>query len=98
MAQFDVYRLADGALVLDCQSDVLDSYQTRLVVPLLEYDPAMILMSRLHPRFTVDGEQVVMITQFATAIQVRELRRRVASLAEHRLAITDAIDILIGTA
>ncbi|MFD1787334.1 CcdB family protein [Sphingomonas floccifaciens] len=98
MAQFDVFRLSDGSLVVDCQSDHLDSYDTRFVVPLIEYHPGMVMMTRLHPRFTIGGEDVVMVTQFATAVQARELRSLVGSLAADRLRIIDAIDVLTGTA
>jgi len=98
MAQFDVFRLADGSLVLDCQSDMIDAYETRFVVPLIEMEPDMVTMTRLHPHFTISGEKVVMITQFATAVQARELVTRIGSLAHERLRITSAIDVLIGTA
>ncbi len=98
MAQYDVFRLADGSLVVDCQSDYLDAYETRFVAPLIEYHPGMITMSRLHPRFKVGDEDVVMVTQFATAVQSRELRFRVGSLEAERLQITGALDVLIGTA
>jgi len=35
MAQFDVYRLADGELALDVQTDLLGSFDNRLVIPLM---------------------------------------------------------------
>ncbi|WP_326523286.1 CcdB family protein [Sphingomonas sp.] len=98
MAQFDVFRLGDGSLVLDCQSDLIDRYDTRLVVPLIAYAPDMVMMTRLHPRFSVAGEDVVMVTQFATSVRARELRHRVGSLEQERLQIVGAIDVLIGTA
>lgn len=98
MAQFDVFRLGDGSLVLDCQSDTIDNYDTRFVVPLIETEPDMVMMTRLHPRFSIGSDEVVMVTQFATAVRARELRTRVGSLAADRLAITGAIDVLIGTA
>jgi len=96
MAQFDVYRLADGSLVLDCQSDLVGSYDTRFVVPLIEYEPRMVTMTRLHPRFTVADGDVVMVTQFATAVRARELRHIVGSLAHEHLRIVSALDMLIS--
>ncbi|MES2337997.1 MAG: CcdB family protein [Pseudomonadota bacterium] len=98
MAQFDVFRLRDGSLVLDCQSDTIDSYETRFVVPLIEAEPDMIAMTRLHPRFKIAGDDVFMVTQFATSVRTSELRARVGSLAQDRRRITTAIDVLIGTA
>ena len=35
MSQFDVYRIPDGPLVVDCQTDLLNYLQSRFVVPLL---------------------------------------------------------------
>lgn len=96
MAQFDVYRLGDGSLVLDCQSDLVGSYDTRFVVPLIEFEPRMVTMTRLHPRFTIGEGDVVMVTQFATAVQARELRHPVGSLAQERLRIIGALDMLIS--
>ena len=98
MAQFDVFRLSDGSLVLDCQSETIDPYETRFVVPLIEAEPDMVTMPRLHPRFRIAGDDVVMVTQFATAIRASELRTRVGSLVQERLKIVTAIDVLIGTA
>ena len=34
MPQFDVYRLRDGELVVDCQADILSGLNTQLVIPL----------------------------------------------------------------
>jgi toxin CcdB len=98
MPQFDVFRLRDGNLVLDCQSDTIDLYETRFVVPLIEAEPDMVTMTRLHPRFKIAGEDVFMVTQFATSVRASELRTRIGSLAHDRLKITTAIDVLIGTA
>lgn len=98
MAQFDVFRLSDGSLVVDCQSDEIERYETRLVAPLIAHAPDMVMMTRLHPRFSVAGQDVVMITQFATSIRARELRDRVGTLENERLQIIGAIDVLIGTA
>ena len=97
MAQFDVFRLSDGSLVLDCQSDAIHSYETRLVVPLIEPEPDAVTMARLHPRFDLNGEAVVMVTQFATAVRKQELRTKVTSLDHEHIRIIDAIDVLIGT-
>lgn len=96
MARHDVYRLADGGLVLDCQSSLLDDIGTRFVVPLVADNHTPPHNSKLNPTFHIDGEKVTMVTQFATSIRNRELRRRVATLAEQRDDIVAAIDTLIG--
>lgn len=97
MARFDVYSLADGGLVLDCQSDQLAEIGTRFVVPLVPGEHAPPRNQRLNPRFRIGSEDVTMVTQFATSIRTRELRTRIGSLADQHEQIIRAIDVLIGT-
>ena len=95
MARFDVYVHAEGAgYLLDCQADVLSEFQTRLVVPLL---PAFGAQSatRLHPRFLVREEPVIMVTQLASAVPVRELGKAVTNLADEHAPIMNALDMLL---
>lgn len=96
MAQLDVYRLADGGLVLDCQTARFDDIGTRFVVPLMPGEYAPPHHPVLNPIFEVDGERVSMATQFATSIRTQELRRRVDTLVDRRDEIIAAIDALIG--
>lgn len=96
MAQFDVYALRDGGVAIDCQGDRFDRIGTRFTVPLLPPGDAPPVDGRLNPRFEIDGESLVMVTQFATALRVTELRRKIGSLAEERYRIIDAIDVLLG--
>ena len=95
MAQFDVHRLGDG-LVLDCQADLLDHLNSRFVVPLLPLDEAPKPAKRLNPIFEVDGKDYVMATQFAAAVQRKDLGKVVISLADRGLEITGAVDVLIS--
>jgi hypothetical protein len=46
MSQFDAFRLADGELVLDVQTELLGSFDTRVVLPLMLSDEAPMR----HPR------------------------------------------------
>ncbi|SKB64241.1 CcdB family protein [Sphingopyxis flava] len=95
MAQFDVHRSRDGrALLLDCQSDLLGHFDTRLVVPLVPAQSAQKL-SRLHPVFEIEGEHHIMATQLASAVDTRELGARVASLGDRRYDILNAVDMLL---
>ena len=96
MARFDIFRWADGGLVLDCQSDLLDEIGTRFVVPLVPAAEAPPSHQRLNPAFRIGDEDVTMITQFATALRTKELRTRVGSLASQRDQIVRALDVLIG--
>ena len=96
MAQFDVYSLSDGGLVLDCQSDLLDEIGTRFVIPLTPSADTLPRNVYLNPTFEFDGEPVSMATQLATAVRTSELRRHLGSLAAERDQIVRAIDRLIG--
>lgn len=96
MARFDVYALADGGLVLDCQSDQLADIGTRFVIPLVPGEHAPPPNLRLNPTVRVGGEDLTMVTQFATTIRASELRARVSSLNGQHEHIVRAIDVLIG--
>lgn len=75
MAQFDVYRAA-GSLLLDVQTDLLEDFQSRVMVPLLPPGTAPIPHPRLNPAFVVDGQRYHMVTQFIGAIRSRDLGQR----------------------
>jgi len=97
MAKFDVYRRGDGpGYLLDCQADLLDMLNTRLVVPLLPPEEAPKPAARLNPALEVEGQPVVMVTQFASAVMVRELGESVGSLLSEQDAIGLALDMLIS--
>lgn len=94
MAQFDVYRLNDG-LVVDCQADALSHYDTRLVAPLMAPEVGPLAAKRFNPVFTINGQRLVMYTQYASAIARRRLGEHVISLDDQRDAIIAALDVLI---
>ena len=95
MPRFDVYAAARaGVYLLDVQGDWLDTFGTRLVVPLLDVNVGVHPIRRLHPRMEVAGTPVLMATQFMGAVPSRRLRKRVANLASHAAEVQDAIDFL----
>ena len=96
MPRFDVYRNPGGAgFLLDCQADLLSGLNTRLVVPLLAPADAPKPAGRLNPTFEVQGEPHVMVTQYAAAVELRELGPKVASLDAHDHQIGNALDFLL---
>jgi toxin CcdB len=96
MARFDVYRSRNGKqILLDCQSDWLDYFDTRFVVPLVAKQPVK-EASRLHPILTVDGKQLIMATQLASAVDCSELGQKIANISNQNFAIMDALDMLIS--
>ena len=94
MAQFEVYRVRGGGLVIDCQSDLLRDLPTRFVVPLRARDQSV--MERLNPVFDIDGQPFAMVTQLAGMVEARELTHSVASLVTQEYVIKSAIDMLIS--
>ncbi|KTT75314.1 CcdB family protein [Sphingomonas endophytica] len=98
MARFDVYRLRDGSMVVDCQADFLKDIGTRFVLPLLPRGEGPGPNARVNPEFEVEGERLVLVAQLAATIRTTELRTRVTSLADQEYRIIGAIDVLIGTA
>lgn len=96
MARFDVYHEREGkALLLDCQSDLLDHFETRFVVPLLPVGTAE-KASRLHPIFSIDGQDLIMATQLASAVNNHDLGKLVSHLRNHHDRIIAALDMLIS--
>jgi toxin CcdB len=94
MAQFDVFRLEAGTLVVDLQTDLIGLDATRIVAPLLDA-AAHVAFPGLTPMVTVDGRRwVVRIPQLA-AVPAHILRAPpVGDLRGDREALLRAIDIL----
>ena len=85
-------RTRDEAFVV-YQSDFLSHLDTRFVVPLIpaSSSPATI---RLNPIFDVDGELLVLATQFSLALRVNELSDTGKSLEAEQDKLRDAFDFL----
>ncbi|MBB3996121.1 toxin CcdB [Sulfitobacter undariae] len=95
MARFDVYASPDGGgYLLDVQADLLESLNTRVVVPLMPVSAAPSPAKRLNPVFDIQNERHVMVTQFLSAVPVSILKTPIASLALHDADITGALDLL----
>lgn len=96
MAQFDVYRQADGELVLDVQTDLLGSFDSRIVVPLMPVTDAPMRHRRLNPEFVVDGQRLVMVTQFMIALDRHELGPRIDNLDRYYDQIKLSYDMVFN--
>jgi len=96
MARFDVYKSGNArGLLLDIQSDLLDEFGSRMVVPLLPAED-MQSVSRLHPVFVINDERYIMSTHLIFAIPVDRLGAKIGSLAQEDLVITSAVDKLFS--
>jgi toxin CcdB len=96
VAQFHVYRLPDGALVLDLQSDVIDT-GGRVVAPLLPVSDAARTLTRLEPVFEIEGSSLALHSGELAALPARLLSGPpVADLTAHDYAIRGALDMLFS--
>ncbi|MAU53301.1 MAG: plasmid maintenance protein CcdB [Roseovarius sp.] len=94
MAQFDVFRLGNGQLVVDLQTDLIGIDASRVVAPLRDAD-RYVAFPGLTPMVDLAGTAWIVRVQELAAVPGAELRDRVGSLAGHRDALKCALDILI---
>lgn len=94
MAQFDLFRLEGGQLVVDLQTDLIGIDASRLVAPLREAG-RYVAFPGLTPSIELNGTVWIVRVQEMAAIPGVELRDRVGSLADQRDALKRALDILI---
>lgn len=94
MAQFDLYRLKGGQLVVDLQTDLIGIDASRIVAPLREAG-RYVSFPGLTPAVELEGETWIVRVQEFAAISGSELRERIGSMAEHRDVLKRAMDILI---
>lgn len=94
MAQFDLYCLNGGQLVVDLQTDLIGIDASRIVAPLREVG-RYVAFPGLTPTVQHNGSTWIVRVQELAAVPGAELRDRVGSLANHRDALKRALDILI---
>lgn len=94
MAQFDVYRLRGGQLVVDLQTDLIGIEASRIVAPLRDAG-RYTAFPGLTPVIDIEGTSWVVRVQELAAVPGGELRDKVTSLQDHRDALKRALDILI---
>ena len=95
MAKFDIYKLSDGTLVMDCQSDYIRLFDTRVVIPLLPVEEDAAPVERLEPLLRVGEDDLILTTHLLAAVPRYELGIVVGSLGDHRDAVGAALDLLI---
>lgn len=95
MARYDVFAArSEGNYLLDVQSDLLDNFKTRVVVPLLPAATVPPPMRRLHPIFEVNGRKLVMATHLIATVPASELGESRLNLTKHHDDIVAALDML----
>ncbi|MCE0507341.1 CcdB family protein [Roseivivax sp. GX 12232] len=94
MAQFDVFRLHDGQLVVDLQTDLIGMDASRIVAPLRDAGRYTAFPGLTPIVQVVDAQWIVRIQELAS-IPGAELTNKVGSLIEERDALKRGLDILI---
>lgn len=95
MAQFHVYRVGAGRLVLDLQSDLMDT-GARVVAPLFAVAEGPQPITRLEPILTVNGAPHVLHTAEMAAIPARLLTAPLADLTAQDYQIRGALDMVFS--
>lgn len=93
MAQFDVFRLRSGMLVVDLQTDLIGMEASRMVAPLREAG-RYAAFPGLTPVVEVEGTVWIVAVQAMAALPGAELRDFVTSLVSERDVLKRAVDIL----
>jgi len=100
VSQFVVYANADATsrksipYWLNVQSDLIETADSRVVIPMVTSEHAGGSIKRLMPELTVAGKRMVMDTAQITSVTLQMLGKPVADLSRDRLVIMDAIDML----
>lgn len=95
-AQFDLYRIQGGGLVVVLQNDLLDQLQTRVVAPLVPAHSVERVLQSLNPSVTLGEETYLIMPQLAATLTLAEMGERVGSLAMMHDAIVRALDALLS--
>jgi len=102
MAQFTIYQNKNSQskkeypLLLDIQTNLLDSLQTTVVAPLkkLETNKDKVL-TQLTPTFVIEGVDYLMLTPQLAGIQRKELGKAITNVEYARTDILNALDFLL---
>lgn len=96
MAQFQVYRVAGGGLVLDLQTDLIDT-GSRVVAPLVPISGGPKVIGRLEPVFEVQSEDHALHTAEMAAIPSLLLKGQpIADLSGSDYGIRGALDMVFS--
>ena len=98
MAQFDVYKNENELTnqkvpyLLDVQNDILDSINTRVVIPLVKDKNDF---KGLTKEFVIKNQKVYLTTSQMGAVHKNELKTKITTLINQKEEIKTSIDFLI---
>jgi toxin CcdB len=93
MAQYKVYRLVGGDLVVDLQSDIVAT-TTRIVAPLIPRQSSPSPLRTVEPVVDFDGSPHVLHTALVAAVLETILTDQVGDLRAQEYTILRAIDMV----
>ena len=93
MAQYKVYRLVVGDLVVDLQSDLVAT-TTRIVAPLIPRLASPAPLKTVEPVVDVDGSLHVLHTALVAAVLESILTDQVGDLSAEEYTILRAVDMV----
>lgn len=94
MRQCDIREMQDGELVILLQHDLLDHFQTRVIVPLVPAEAAD-SAGRLHPTIVHRRRRYMAAMEQITVVRSRHMKRTVGSSAEYDCELRRALDVLL---
>jgi toxin CcdB len=95
MRQYDVVRLKGGELAVIVQSDLLDGFLTRVIVPLI---PASELVPTplLHPCLRLGRRELVLAMEQILAVRLADIEKVIGSARGLEYEIQRAYDMVLA--
>ncbi|TIM66669.1 MAG: plasmid maintenance protein CcdB [Mesorhizobium sp.] len=92
MARYDVFAgRVEGSYLLDVQSDLLDDFKTRVVIPLL---PTTMTPPPMRKLVEINGRKLVVATHLIATVPAKELGESRLNISRHHDDIVAALDML----
>lgn len=98
MKQFDVFSVNDPGgvvAVVVIQGDFYLDLPSVLVIPLIRSDSPLVI-GEINPLFELAGRTLALKPEQTTGISPQRLGRRIGSLAEQGLLVSNALDRLLA--
>lgn len=95
--RLDVHEslLEPDVAYLDVQADLFSGFKTRVVVPMVGPNEGSGTVTRLNPILTIDGRDMLMLTQALVALPISALGRVMDNLEHERDKVVNALDLLL---
>jgi hypothetical protein len=95
MWQYDVVQLRGGELAVIVQSDLLDRFLTRVVVPLIPVSE-LVPTPRLHPTLKLGRREMALAMEQISAVRLADIEKVVGSARGLEYEIQRAYDMVLA--